>query len=59
MDELDLLAMDLRDEFDHIPEECFDLRLRWLRVMLDVELVRLADDNGEGLIHMPKGGTVH
>lgn len=44
MDELDLLAMDLRDEFDQIPQELFALRHLWLRVMLDVEMARINED---------------
>lgn len=40
MDELDLIWMDLRDGFEQIPDECFELRHLWLRVMLDVEIAR-------------------
>jgi hypothetical protein len=52
MDDLDLLAMDLRDEFDQIPEGCFDLRLLYLRVMTDIELARL-DENQARLKPLP------
>jgi len=43
MDDLDLLAMDLRVEFDEIPKELFELRHLWLQVMLDVEMARIGD----------------
>jgi len=45
MDDLDLLATDLRDQFDQIPQELLELRYLWLRVMLDVELARIGNED--------------
>jgi len=59
MDELDLLAMDLREEFDQIPLELFELRHLWLRVILEVEIARMGDEDVTPSIQTPTSWRPH
>lgn len=58
MDELDLLWTDLQIEFDQVPEECFELRHLWLRLITDVALARLDMDQA-GFSFPTLSPTIH